>query len=54
MEPSLLKESAIGIPQAAQTCVARAPETLAESAETGDVNRIPITSNSRPESSSRR
>jgi hypothetical protein len=44
MEPSLLRESAIGIPHAAQVCVAGAFETLAESAKTGDVSRIPITS----------
>jgi hypothetical protein len=43
MEPSLLSESAIGIPQAAQIPVVRATETLPESTLTRDVSRSRIT-----------
>jgi hypothetical protein len=42
IEPSLLKESAIGVPHAAQSCVVRALEPLPESPETEDVVRIRI------------
>jgi hypothetical protein len=54
MEPSLLKESATGIPQAAQSCLVRALEPSAESRETGDVVRIRIIPSNLHKSPSRR